>query len=581
MARSTIKRREKHAPLYLVISTAMLVACGSDDNSSSSSKTADLPQLSAAEGVNYGGNCSSLLGTLSFENTSISSVTTVAAGELSVGDTSIDEHCLVSGTMNERTSDVDGKSYAIGFEMRLPKDWNGRFFYQANGGNDGSVVTATGGYGGAPDVNALSMGFAVISSDAGHSAEQEFGYDPQARLDYGYQAVGFLTPMAKSIIRQVYNKAPDRSYIGGCSNGGRHTLVAAKRYVDEYDGYLASAPGYRLPRATTARLGWVQAYASIDGTNPVNLSTAFNATERLMVANAVLAQCDSLDGAEDGMVQDFQACQTTFNLQDDVPTCSSERDGTCLTQQQKDVISSIYEGVKTSSGKAIYSPFPYDPAMGGGDSAFWQYQAAYRFESSSTAMIFTSPPVELQEFNPANFNAMEYALTTDLDDILTKTEATTDLYAESAMSFMTPPNPEDMSVLKNRGAKIMVFHGINDQAFSVDDTAAWYESLEQGTGDTEQFARFYAVPGMGHCKGGQSTDQFDMLSTLIAWVEQGEAPESIVANVRGNGNPVGVNADLPASWSADRSRPLCPYPKVARYNGSGDIEDAANFSCAE
>ena len=156
-------------------------------------------------------------------------------------------------------------TYAIGFEMRLPTAWNGRFFYQANGGIDGSVVTATGPVGPAPLDNALHQGFAVISSDAGHTAAQDasFGIDPQARLDYGYQAVGKLTPMARNTIRVAYGKAPDRSYIGGCSNGGRHAMVAASRYADLYDGFLVGDPGYRLPLAAVANIAAYQGYATV------------------------------------------------------------------------------------------------------------------------------------------------------------------------------------------------------------------------------------------------------------------------------------------------------------------------------
>ena len=149
--------------------------------------------------------------------------------------------------------------------MRLPNAWNGRFFYQANGGIDGSVGTATGSVnGGAGLTNALNMGFAVISSDAGHLGSQgpTFGLDPQARLDYGYQAVAALTPMAKSAIASAYGKGPDRSYFGGCSNGGRHTMVAATRYADQYDGFLVGNPGFRLPLAAIANMAAYRAYAT-------------------------------------------------------------------------------------------------------------------------------------------------------------------------------------------------------------------------------------------------------------------------------------------------------------------------------
>jgi feruloyl esterase len=147
------------------------------------------------------------------------------------------------------------------------------------------------------------------------------------------------------------------------------------------------------------------------------------------------------------------------------------------------------------------------------------------------------------------------------------------------MSFMTPLNPGDMSRVRQRGGKILAYHGVSDAIFSVNDTSAWYDSLRANQSDPSDFARLFRVPGMGHCSGGPATDQFDALSALVTWVEQGTAPESLTASARGAGNPGGVNAELPAAWSATRSRPLCPYPKVARYNGSGSLEDAASFSC--
>lgn len=126
----------------------------------------------------------------------------------------------------------------------------------------------------------------------------------------------------------------------------------------------------------------------------------------------------------------------------------------------------------------------------------------------------------------------------------------------------------------------MVYHGVSDPIFSVDDTATWYDNLRvKSGGDPADFARFYRVPGMGHCSGGPTADQFDMLTPLVEWVEQGKAPGSIVATARGAGNAGGVNAEVPAGWSANRTRPLCPYPKVARYKGAGDVEVADSFIC--
>lgn len=570
----------KQSLLSIALASALLSACGSDD--SDSSKKAALPQLGAATAATFTGSCESLSGTLSFANTTISSVETVAAGTLTLGGNPVAEHCRVVGNMYERTSDVDGNSYAVGFEMRLPKDWNGRYFYQANGGLDGSIVTAQGALGGGPVTGALMMGFAVISSNAGHSLPMPtFGYDPEARLDYGYKAVAKLTPMAKSIIEQVYGKGPDRSYMGGCSNGGRHTMVAATRYAEDYDGFLVGAPGYRLPKSAVANIAGAQLYASVPDTDTTDLSTAFTQTERTLVTNVILEKCDTLDGLADGMVQDFQACQTAFSLQTDVPTCETTRDGSCLTQAQKDVVSRIFAGPKTATGKTIYSSFPYDSGINASGAIFWETYAPLNLDSGAVAMIFSAPPVDLADFNIANFNGAQFALNSDLDELEASTETTTDVYTESAMSFMAPPSPENMSTMKNRGGKIMVYHGVSDQIFSADDTASWYKALDTTTGDAEDFARFYAVPGMGHCSGGPATDQFDMLTALVSWVEQGEAPQEIIATARGADNAGGQNTEIPADWSAQRSRPLCPYPTVARYKGAGDVELAASFECAE
>ena len=547
----------------------LVSACGGNDDDT-------LPQLSAATGATLA-SCTDLATRVSFANTTITAANAIAAGTLTVAGTPVPGHCQITGKMNARTSAVDGNAYAIGFEMRLPNAWNGRFFYQANGGIDGSVVTATGGVNGGPGLtSALSMGFAVISSDAGHVGSQGpfFGIDPQARLDYGYQAAATLTPMAKSAIKTAYGKGPDRSYFGGCSNGGRHTMVAAARQPDQYDGYLVGDPGFRLPLAAIADIAAYQGYATV-ATNPADVSTGYTAAERTLVANAVLSKCDALDGSADGLVQDTGACQAAFNLDRDVPTCTGARDSTCLSAAQKVVIGKRFSGVTTSTGAKIYSSWPFDAGIGSGNTAFWNFTAPPALDSGAVGIIWQVPPEAA-----ATFNGPAFALTGNVDSMLAKIQATNATYAETALSFMTPPNPTHLDTLKNRGAKMMVYHGTSDPIFSSDDTTNWYEGLRTANaGDASNFARLYRVPGMTHCSGGPTTDQFDMLTPLVAWVEQGQAPDSVTASARGTGNAAGVNADLPTSWSATRTRPLCAYPKVARYKGSGSIESADSFSC--
>jgi pimeloyl-ACP methyl ester carboxylesterase len=564
-----IPRRHSWASgLGVLLGSALLPACGGSDGG--------LPQLSAATPAALV-SCTDLTTKIAFANTSITAATTVPSGTLTVAGKAVGEHCRVTGKMFERTSTVDGQAYAIGFEMRMPKSWNGRFFYQANGGIDGSVSTATGGIGGAGALdNALNMGFAVLSSDAGHAASLGpfFGVDPQARLDYGYQAVGKLTPMAKSAILAAYGKGPDRSYLGGCSNGGRHAMVAAARYADQYDGILAGNPGTRLPLAAIANIAGAQKYAAM-ATTAGDLGTGFTAAERTLVSNAVLAKCDALDGAADGLVQDTGACQAAFQLARDVPTCAGARDGTCLSAAQKASVASLFGGATTSTGTKIYASFPYDAGLNTGNWAQWKFSNSLNLDSGAVGVIWQVPPE-----SPTGFNGPNFTLTGNVDTMLAKVNATGGIYTESALSFMTPPNPSNLSVLKNRGAKLMVYHGTADPIFSSDDTTAWYDALRSANnGDANNFARFYRVPGMNHCGSGPSTDQFDMLTPLVNWVEKGQAPDSVLASARGAGNAGGVNTDVPASWSAGRSRPLCPYPQVARYRGTGDLESAASFSC--
>jgi hypothetical protein len=542
------------------------------------------PQLPPATPAPLAGACEDLATSLAgLPNTVITASTTVAAGAVLVAGQPVGEHCRVLGRMNDRTG-IDGKAYAISFEMRLPKAWNGRFYHQGNGGIDGVVVTALGGSGGGPTTNALLQGFAVLSSDAGHNnaivGGPAFGLDPQARLDYGYQAVATLTPMAKQAIAVAYGKAPDRSYFGGCSNGGRHTLIAAARYGQEYDGFLAGAPGYRLPLAALANIWSAQRYASVataDPATPAGLETAFTLAERRMLGRAVLARCDALDGAVDGMVQDTAQCQQRFDLVRDVPTCSGARDGTCLSAEQKAAIGPIFAGATTSNGQRFYAGFPYDPGIGGSGVAFWEFTAPLVLDSGAVGTIFKVPPSTAPLTNGPAFS-----LGLDIDATLAELYATNAVYTEAAMSFMTPPDASDLNDVRNRGGKVLVYHGVSDPIFSVEDTEAWYRGVVRDTrGRTADFARFYRVPGMGHCSGGPSTDQADFLTPLVAWVEQGRMPGSIVASARGPGNAGGVNGDVPPTWSPNRSRPLCPYPQVARYKGAGDVEAASSWVCSD
>ncbi len=524
-------------------------------------------------------DCSELLAELQYPDTVFTSVTGLAEGELPQPGQVIPAHCLVTGNMFERTGAVDGQAYSIGFEMRLPLRWSRRFFYQANGGVDGIVEPAIGNTsGGGPLTSALQKGMAVISSDAGHSAAQNpsFGLDPRARLDYGYQAVGKLTAMAKSVVEAAYGRRPRYSYIGGCSNGGRHVMVAAARYPDAYDGYLVGSPGFNLPRAAVASIYGAQQYAPLSGGAVIpdgpfaglpDLSAAFTLPERQLLSTAVLAQCDGLDGVVDGMVQDPRECNQLFSLQDHVPTCAGPRDGTCLSAEQKVAIGNVFSGARTSDGTRIYRGFPFDAGHAAFDVSFWEFIAPLVLDSGALGFVFGTPPV-----NPATFIPPLFALTSNVDDLFDSIFATNATYTESGQSFMTPP---PLAGFRRRGRRMVLYHGVSDAIFSARDTAQWYRHLDR---PTRNAARLYLVPGMTHCAGGPSTDQFDLLTPLVRWVERGKRPRAVPAAVRGPTNAGGPNFDVPPTWSPDRSRPLCPFPHVAVYQG-GDPEAAESFDC--
>ncbi|WP_051631706.1 tannase/feruloyl esterase family alpha/beta hydrolase [Sphaerotilus natans] len=523
--------------------------------------------------------CAELAASFRFAHTRLTAAEPVAADALKIAGQPVGAHCRITGVMHERTSPVDGQRYAIGFEMRLPQAWNGRFLYQANGGLDGLLVPATGPVGGRGGLtNALQQGFAVISSDAGHDVKQLplFGLDPQARLDYGYQAVAKLTPMAKALVAAGYGRPADRAYFSGCSNGGRHAFVTAARLPEAYDGILAGAPGYNLPQAAVAQIHGAQQFARV-ATDPKDLKTAITPAERQFFAQKLLARCDTLDGVADGMVQDVAACQKAFDLQRDVPACDGNtRTGQCLTGAQKTALGQVLAGARDSAGRALYTSFPADPGFVSEDWANWKfvYSVSNR-DPVALGYVFMVPPAPKEMLKDTLGYALSFHLDRDAPGIF-RTDAT---FTESAMQFMTPPKPAELGALRARGAKMLVWHGTSDGVFSTDASVAWYRDLQKNSGgDASDFAQLYLVPGMNHCGGGPATDQFNLLQPLVDWVEKGQAPAGVTAQVRGPGNPGGANTELPAGWSPERSRPLCAWPKVARYAG-GDLERATSFRC--
>jgi feruloyl esterase len=494
-------------------------------------------------------------------------------------------HCVLRAAVNERTG-TDGKPYAIGFEMRLPESWNGGYFDQVNGGNDGAVVPAFGMLTGGTPNNALARGYAVLSSDSGHDGQANptaglvggnlFGFDEQARLDYGYTANVTLTPIAKKIVERYYGRKPERSYMVGCSNGGRHALVGATRLAKEFDGFLAGAPGYNLPMVSLQHAWDLQSFEKAGG----DIRKALSRADMQVLGDAVRQQCDALDGAADGIVGAIAQCQKTFDIKK--LRCEANGSKACLNDQQIAAVERSFGGPKDKTGKALYASWPYDAGLGSDGWRTWKLESPIPgFEglpliatlgAGSLAQVFTTPPTKL-DGTPAGL--VEFLRKFDFDRDAPKVLATTKDYPVAAMDFMAPTDwrQPKLAELKAAGGKVIVYHGAADGAFSLQATIDWYEKVRANNGgDVSGFARFYPVPGMTHCGGGPSTDRFDLFGALVDWVEHGKAPTNVTASARAD------NRELPQGWSPTRSRPLCDWPKVARYKG-GDLESAASFVC--
>jgi len=487
-------------------------------------------------------------------------------------------HCKVTGTLNERTG-MDGKPYAIGYEVRMPKTWNGKFLYQGGEGTDGVLAPALGKLWNT-DSNALRQGYAVVSSDGGHAtgqADATFGLDPQARSDYGYNAVGSVTPAAKQIVKLAYGRAPERSYFLGCSNGGRGAMVAASRFADQFDGLVAGNPGYDLPKAAVQQIWDTQQFMQAAGSGQLP-KDAFPQATMDFVGSRILAKCDALDGAEDGIVQNRTACQAAFDFARDVPACTGGATSNCLPTVQKNALQKVFDGVKNSVGQSLYTNFPWDPGVAGENWRFWKLEAApiaplpfnTLIGAGAVGYIFTSPPDAPSLADAGLGYQLRFSMDTDAPKIFGRSN----VFKESALEFMNPPDPQ-LAALKSRAGKLIVYHGTADPVFSAHRSVEWYQALASSDANAGSYARLFLVPGMNHCSGGPATDRFNMLAALERWVEQGQAPDKIIASV----NPADPDVRL-RNWPAKRTRPLCPYPQQATLiAGAQDLESADSFVC--
>jgi len=463
-------------------------------------------------------------------------------------------HCLFIATLAPRTG-AQGQSLGIGIEVRLPVNWNGRFAFEGGGGLDGILRPSYGSVWGSIRPPALARGFAVASTDGGHRSasmlDPRFGLDQQARIDYAYNAVDQATSIAKAIVARFYGRSPGRSYFVGCSNGGRQAMMVAERMPLQFDGVVAGDPTFRFTRVNLDQ-AWNEVVlaraAPQDAEGRPILSRVMSQADLKLVGDAVVKQCDALDGLADGMINDYGAC----HFDPAVLTCRAAKTPSCLTSTQVKALKALMNGPHDSRGRALYAAFPYDAGIA--DPAFYHMHFGTSpngvLNSADATLGFGSLRFFSMTPPEPDFDVMKFNFDRDTQR-LTETATLSDADSVYLESFA-------------RHGKLILYHGLSDQGLSPLATAAWYDRLASANdGHVENWARLFLVPGMTHCGGGPATDQFDMLAAIQTWVEDGHAPERIIA--RGKSFP-GV------------TRPLCPYPTIARYRG-GDPQSEQSFAC--
>jgi hypothetical protein len=462
----------------------------------------------------------------------------------------------------DRRIGVGGREFGIGFELRLPQDWSGRFYFQGGGGYDGLVREAVGPYnpGLNAQVNALSRGFAVVTTDGGHlGTDASFGLDPQARIDHAYNAYDVTAVTAKALIGDFYGRGPDYSYVVACSGGGRHGMMFSQRFPTYFDGVISAAPAMKVAKGASISAIWeTQTYTEIapkDASGAPILSRAFSDADLALLSDTILRSCDAKDGLADGLIDNPRSC----DFDPAVLQCLGAKTDSCLSAEQVAALQKGFGGPQDSAGRQLYSTWPYDSGISAPDWRNWKLGTSTTSVPNSRFVTLIFDAARNQFFTPPDptFDFFQFNFDTDP----ARFDAYAALYDTSSDVNLTP--------FKRGGGKILFWHGVSDPIFSANDTIDYYERLVNANGGLRKagkFARLFLVPGMTHCSGGPALTDFDPLSAIVDWVEKGSPPRSILAR--------GTPTAFPG-----RSRPLCPYPQQPRYTGTGSIEEAANFTC--
>jgi feruloyl esterase len=433
-------------------------------------------------------------------------------------------HCRVAG--------VIGKE--IKFSLLLPDDWNRKFLMGGGGGFVGRIDNQA--------QFVVNAGYATVGTDTGHSGgvtDASWALNnEERRINFGYLAVHRTAETAKAILRSYYASNETRAYFSGCSNGGRQALMEAQRYPDDFDGIVAGAPAADFTGIGAQFIKDVRAQFP----DPKNLTPLLSPDTMKSVAAQVLEQCDALDKVKDGVMEDPRQCKVDVSAL------------TGLTAEQRAALRTIYAPTR-AGGETV---FPGQPFGGEGDVAGWPawISGAVREgqpPSPSLRYAFGTQLFKYLVFSDPEWDYAKYDLSTWRAD--TKRTA----------SYLNATNP-DLSAFKNKGHKLLLWHGWADAGLSPLATIKYYDEVKARDPKADEFVRMFLMPGVLHCGGGSGPDNADWASAIDAWVESGKAPERILAQKGTGANVV-------------RTRPLCAYPQHAVYTGTGSTDQAENFTC--
>jgi feruloyl esterase len=483
---------------------------------------------------------------------------------------SVPAHCAVQGTVATHGEGApDGSARVV---IQLPETWQQRFFSMGVGGNAGTLNPAVN----ATDrAAALGKGYVVIVTDTGHTGngtDANWVVTPDGKrdaakiTDFFYRAEHDVTVAGKQFAQAYYAAPVQHAYFDGCSNGGRMAMMEADRYPTDYDGIIAGDPGMDYNSAMLRFAVQKAALAAPAAYLPQSLLVAID--------KRVTARCDAIDGATDGLVQDPARCP--IRAQDLI--CHAGESADCLTPEQARVLHAYTTPLHDRHGHLLYPGWAMTNLSGSRGISFWTTGDTAPDLAQREAPWGSDPAAPPRGWMFAR-QALTFWLGLGPDakmatlDVDVRTNTAGDqvvAIVDRALGPGETKNPAKLLPFILQGRKLIIYHGASDPAIPAARSILFYHELTEtlhGADKTAASVRLFLVPGMQHCSGGIGPDQFDTLSAIEGWTEHGKAPEAIAATTK-------PDSPMP------HSLPLCPYPRQARYSGSGALGDAANWKCA-